>query len=168
MIINQNDWFENPNNDNELLFFSLQRFKMMQVEAVLGSLSRKGGFMFSKTDPDEHPHHPHHQHQSSCHADSSVVSIPPPPPPGKKASSTMSAKVVFLDDSTHVFDLDKKAKGQALLDAVFNHLDVHEREYFGLTFNDNGGTMPGGHSPDVMRWLDPGKFIRKQVLYPFC
>ena len=23
--------------------------------------------------------------------------------------------------------------------------------------------MPTGHSPDVMRWLDPGKFIRKQV-----
>jgi tyrosine-protein phosphatase non-receptor type 4 len=71
--------------------------------------------------------------------------------------------VSFLDDTTHAFDLDKKAKGSALLDLVFSHLDIGEREYFGLVFNDNGGPMPIGHSPDVMRWLDPQKLVRKQV-----
>ena len=46
---------------------------------------------------------------------------------------------------------------------VFNHLEVGEREYFGLMFNDTGGPMPMGHAPDVMRWLDPQKLVRKQV-----
>ena len=31
-------------------------------------------------------------------------------------------------------------------------------------FNDSGADhVPVGHSPDVMRWLDPTKLIRKQV-----
>ena len=31
-------------------------------------------------------------------------------------------------------------------------------------FNDTGADLvPDGHSPDVMRWLDPAKLIRKQV-----
>ena len=46
----------------------------------------------------------------------------------------------------------------------FRHLDLGEREYFGLMFNDTGADhVPVGHSPDVMRWLDPTKLIRKQV-----
>ena len=55
------------------------------------------------------------------------------------------------------------SKGAALLDLVFNHLEVGEREYFGLMFNDTGNPMPVGHAPDVMRWLDPQKLVRKQV-----
>ena len=39
-----------------------------------------------------------------------------------------------------------------------------EREYFGLMFNDTGAdNVPAGHAPDVMRWLDKSKLIRKQV-----
>jgi hypothetical protein len=71
--------------------------------------------------------------------------------------------VTFLDDTSHVFDIDKKAKGSTLLDLVFNHLEIGEKEYFGLMFNDTGGPMPVGHAPDVMRWLDPQKLVRKQV-----
>ena len=44
-----------------------------------------------------------------------------------------------------------------------NHLELREREYFGLMFNDTGGVLPTGHSPDVMRWLDPQKPVRKQM-----
>ena len=36
--------------------------------------------------------------------------------------------------------------------AAFDHLDLQEREYFGLMFNDTGAAMPNGHSPDVMRY----------------
>ena len=50
------------------------------------------------------------------------------------------------------------------LDSNYRHLDLGEREFFGLMFNDSGADhVPVGHSPDVMRWLDPTKLIRKQV-----
>ena len=74
-----------------------------------------------------------------------------------------SATVVFLDDSTQRFNLEKKARGQDLLNLVYSHLELVEREYFGLMFTDNGGPMPQGHAPDIMRWLDPNKSIRKQM-----
>ena len=48
------------------------------------------------------------------------------------------ATVVFLDDSSHRFTLDKKAKGQELLSLVFQHLELTEREYFGLVFGEGG------------------------------
>lgn len=32
----------------------------------------------------------------------------------------------------------KRAKGQALLDAVFQHLELIEKDYFGLQFTENG------------------------------
>ncbi len=82
---------------------------------------------------------------------------------GGGGSSTFQAQVVFLDDSSHVFDLDKKARGAHLLDLVVGYLELREREYFGLIFNDTGGVLPTGHSPDVMRWLDPQKPVRKQM-----
>lgn len=82
------------------------------------------------------------------------------------ANGTMkhfSATVVFLDDSTQRFSLDKKARGQDLLNLVFSHLELSEREYFGLMFTDTGVAVPPGHAPDIMRWLDPNKSIRKQM-----
>ena len=80
------------------------------------------------------------------------------------AGKSFSARVVFLDDTCQTFDIDKRAKGQYLIDTVFRHLDLGEQEYFGLMFNDAGHDhVPVGHAPDVMRWLDPNKLIRKQV-----
>lgn len=76
--------------------------------------------------------------------------------------------VIFLDETSHHFLLDKKAKGGHLLDLVFDHLDIREREYFGLMFNDTGDRhIPEGHAPDVMRWLDPVKPLRKQMTRAF-
>jgi hypothetical protein len=94
---------------------------------------------------------------NGSHASSSLTSR------GGGAHSTFAAHVVFLDDSSHVFDVDKKVKGAQLLDMVIGHLELREREYFGLIFNDTGGVLPTGHSPDVMRWLDPQKPVRKQI-----
>ena len=78
------------------------------------------------------------------------------------------ATVVFLDDSSHRFTLDKKAKGQELLSLVFQHLELTEREYFGLVFGEGGVALPAGHAPDTARWLDPAKPVRKQMRVKGC
>ncbi|XP_078044167.1 protein tyrosine phosphatase Meg isoform X3 [Augochlora pura] len=75
---------------------------------------------------------------------------------------SLSATVVFLDDTQHTFQLDKRAKGQALLDLVFQHLELVEKDYFGLQYAENGATACT-YSPDVMRWLDPTKPVKKQI-----
>ena len=46
----------------------------------------------------------------------------------------VSVNVQMLDDSCTVFQLEKKAKGYQLLDQVFSHLELSERDYFGLQF----------------------------------
>lgn len=51
-----------------------------------------------------------------------------------RRNRTISVTVLFLDDSTHVFDVDKRSKGSELLDEVFQHLELQERDYFGLQF----------------------------------
>ncbi len=71
-------------------------------------------------------------------------------------------RVVFLDDTSQLFVLDKKARGSSLLDRVFDHLELVEREYFGLIFNDAGGTLPSGHSPGKQP-ENLGKFVRLSV-----
>ncbi|KAI4805987.1 hypothetical protein KUCAC02_010579, partial [Chaenocephalus aceratus] len=49
----------------------------------------------------------------------------------------------------------KSDPGQVLLEAVFKHLELTERDYFGLHLADD--------SLDAPRWLDPTKPIRKQL-----
>uniref|UniRef100_A0AAR2JWU0 protein-tyrosine-phosphatase n=1 Tax=Pygocentrus nattereri TaxID=42514 RepID=A0AAR2JWU0_PYGNA len=51
--------------------------------------------------------------------------------------------------------LQKQDQGQILLDVVFEHLQLTERDYFGLQLADD--------SSDNQRWLDPNKPIRKQL-----
>jgi len=71
--------------------------------------------------------------------------------------------VSFLDETIQRFLLDKKAKGSDLLSLVFQHLELIEREYFGLVFCEGGAPLPSGASPDTTRWLDPTKLVRKQM-----
>ncbi|XP_043227640.1 tyrosine-protein phosphatase non-receptor type 4-like [Amphibalanus amphitrite] len=65
--------------------------------------------------------------------------------------------VLFLDNSQHVFHIEKKGRGQALLDRVYQHLELIERDYFSLQFCDSE------NDDQVMRWLDPRKPLRRQV-----
>ncbi|XP_015121801.1 tyrosine-protein phosphatase non-receptor type 4 isoform X2 [Diachasma alloeum] len=74
---------------------------------------------------------------------------------------SLSATVVFLDDTQHTFQLDKRAKGQALLDLVFHHLELIEKDYFGLQYAESGSNS--SNCPDIMRWLDPSKPVKKQI-----
>mgnify|MGYP002059963479 CR=1 FL=1 len=43
------------------------------------------------------------------------------------------------------------------------HLELVEREYFGLVFAEGGLALPPGPTPDITRWLDPVKPVRKQM-----
>ncbi|XP_061186057.1 tyrosine-protein phosphatase non-receptor type 4-like isoform X2 [Saccostrea echinata] len=81
--------------------------------------------------------------------------------------------VHFLDDSQQDFEVDKKAKSQVLLDKVFGHLELVEKDYFGLQFVDLSpapdGMVSHAHlpvGPYAMRWLDPLKTIKKQCRGP--
>ena len=61
----------------------------------------------------------------------------------------------MLDNSEVEFSYDKKAKGQALLDKVYEHLQLLEKDYFGLAFQTK---------PDEARdWLNNEKPIGKQL-----
>ncbi|XP_066998363.2 tyrosine-protein phosphatase non-receptor type 4 [Anabrus simplex] len=75
---------------------------------------------------------------------------------------TLSVTVVFLDDTQHCFQIEKRAKGSVLLEQVFQHLELIEKDYFGLQFSDNG-VVPSATNSDLMRWLDPTKPVKKQV-----
>ncbi|XP_077071289.1 tyrosine-protein phosphatase non-receptor type 4 [Siphateles boraxobius] len=63
--------------------------------------------------------------------------------------------VLLLDNTVQPFKVNKHDQGEILLDAVFKHLELTERDYFGLHLADDSSDSP--------RWLDPNKPIRKQL-----
>uniref|UniRef100_A0A8C1AC56 Tyrosine-protein phosphatase n=1 Tax=Cyprinus carpio carpio TaxID=630221 RepID=A0A8C1AC56_CYPCA len=63
--------------------------------------------------------------------------------------------IFLLDNTVQPFKVNKHDQGQILLDAVFKHLELTERDYFGLHLADDSSDSP--------RWLDPNKPIRKQL-----
>lgn len=76
--------------------------------------------------------------------------------------NTISANVIFLDDTQHSFQIEKKAKGSVLYEQVFQHLELVEKDYFGLQFGENGHT-PNLANTDTTRWLDANKSVKKQA-----
>lgn len=76
--------------------------------------------------------------------------------PQKSSKRLKSAfcRVVLLDSSEYECEVEKHAKGQALFDTVCEHLNLLEKDYFGLTFCD---------SDSQKNWLDPSKEIKKQI-----
>ncbi|XP_026572345.1 FERM domain-containing protein 7 [Pseudonaja textilis] len=63
-------------------------------------------------------------------------------------------KVQFLDDSQKIFVVDQKSCGKTLFNLSCNHLNLAEKEYFGLEF-----WSPAGHAA----WLELLKPITKQI-----
>ncbi|KAG2459381.1 tyrosine-protein phosphatase non-receptor type 4 isoform X1 [Polypterus senegalus] len=63
--------------------------------------------------------------------------------------------ILLLDNTVQAFKVNKHDQGQILLDLVFKHLELTERDYFGLQLADDSSDNP--------RWLDPNKPIRKQL-----
>ncbi|XP_035988332.1 titin homolog isoform X2 [Fundulus heteroclitus] len=66
----------------------------------------------------------------------------------------MQCKVTLLDDALFECELDKHAKGQELLTKVCDHVNLLEKDYFGLAIWE---------TPTSKTWLEPTKEIRKQV-----
>nr|XP_002730402.1 PREDICTED: band 4.1-like protein 3-like isoform X1 [Saccoglossus kowalevskii] len=92
---------------------------------------------------------------------------PPPPqqrspvkksPEPKRAPSRhpkmQSAKILLMDSTEVMCEVEKKSKGQALLDKVCDNMNLMEKDYFGLTYRD---------AADQKYWLDPVKDIKKQI-----
>ncbi|XP_035825672.1 tyrosine-protein phosphatase non-receptor type 4, partial [Aplysia californica] len=77
-----------------------------------------------------------------------------------RTPKTVNCAVHFLDDTVETFEVDKRGKAQQLLDKVFEHLELVEKDYFGLQYMD---LAPGD---DTLRWLDPLKTIKKQCRGP--
>ncbi|XP_068633737.1 tyrosine-protein phosphatase non-receptor type 4 [Battus philenor] len=70
--------------------------------------------------------------------------------------------VQFLDDTQQSFQIEKKAKGSVLLELVFQHLELVEKDYFGLQFTENG-SPPNATNTEITRWLDSSKSVKKQI-----
>ncbi|KAM7135127.1 band 4.1-like protein 2 isoform 8-T13 [Molossus nigricans] len=71
-----------------------------------------------------------------------------------KKTKTVQCKVTLLDGTEYCCDLEKCAEGQVLFDKVCEHLNLLEKDYFGLAFQDG---------PEQKNWLDPAKQIKRQL-----
>ncbi|XP_069813853.1 band 4.1-like protein 3 isoform X12 [Dendropsophus ebraccatus] len=71
-----------------------------------------------------------------------------------KRPKNMQAKVTLLDGSEYSCDVEKRSKGQVLFDKVCEHLNLLEKDYFGLVYRD---------LENQKNWLDPAKEIKKQT-----
>ncbi|XP_038655776.1 band 4.1-like protein 2 isoform X20 [Scyliorhinus canicula] len=71
-----------------------------------------------------------------------------------KKIKIVQCKILMLDGSESTYELEKRAKGQILFDMVCEQINLLERDYFGLTFQD---------ATDEKNWLDPSKEIKKQI-----
>ncbi|KAG8510903.1 Band 4.1-like protein 2, partial [Galemys pyrenaicus] len=59
------------------------------------------------------------------------------PQKAAKKTKTVQCKVALLDGTEYTCDLEKRAKGQVLFDKVCEHLNLLEKDYFGLLFQEN-------------------------------
>ncbi|XP_051046862.1 band 4.1-like protein 3 [Phodopus roborovskii] len=71
-----------------------------------------------------------------------------------KRPKSMQCRVTLLDGSDYGCDVDKRSRGQVLFDKVCEHLNLLEKDYFGLTYRD---------AENQKNWLDPAKEIKKQI-----
>ncbi|XP_066555595.1 band 4.1-like protein 2 isoform X3 [Amia ocellicauda] len=82
-----------------------------------------------------------------------VITDKPPVKPPKKMKTVM-CKVTMLDGTEYPCEVEKRAKGQILFFKVCEHLNLLEKDYFGLNYRDN---------TDQKCWLDPTKEIKRQI-----
>eukprot|EP00092_Neocalanus_flemingeri_P004431 GFUD01004766.1.p1 GENE.GFUD01004766.1~~GFUD01004766.1.p1 ORF type:complete len:1020 (-),score=189.29 GFUD01004766.1:493-3552(-) len=77
-------------------------------------------------------------------------------PPGtpKKCGKLLGIRVLMLDDSITLFQVQAKASGKMLFDQVCKQLNLLETDYFGLEYSDNRGST---------YWLDRDKAMNQQI-----
>ena len=81
----------------------------------------------------------------------------PPSEIGQPTRNRPHCKVLLLDGGYHVIPIQKKAKGEVVINECFRHLDLKdlkEREYFSVYYVD---------SSDSKIFLNPFKQIRRQL-----
>ncbi|XP_047662242.1 band 4.1-like protein 3 isoform X7 [Tachysurus fulvidraco] len=66
----------------------------------------------------------------------------------------MECRITLLDGTDYTCTVEKKAKGQVLFDKVCDHLNLMEKDYFGLTYRD---------AEHQKNWMDPLKELKKQI-----
>ncbi|NWT68241.1 E41L2 protein, partial [Prunella himalayana] len=76
------------------------------------------------------------------------------PQKSPKKVKTVQCKVMLLDGTEYSCDLEKRARGQVLFDKVCEHLNLLEKDYFGLLFYENS---------EQKNWLDSSKEIKRQI-----
>jgi len=83
----------------------------------------------------------------------------PPTTPSKAAAKgkLLGVKVLMLDDSLTLFQVQAKASGKMLFEQVCKQLNLLETDYFGLEYTDNRGST---------YWLDRDKPMNQQVGMP--
>uniref|UniRef100_A0A673LK24 Erythrocyte membrane protein band 4.1 like 3 n=1 Tax=Sinocyclocheilus rhinocerous TaxID=307959 RepID=A0A673LK24_9TELE len=67
---------------------------------------------------------------------------------------SMQCKVALLDGCDYTCVVEKRDKGQVLFDKVCEHLNLLEKDYFGITVRD---------VENQKNWLDPAKDMKKQI-----
>ncbi|XP_057712898.1 band 4.1-like protein 3 isoform X13 [Corythoichthys intestinalis] len=73
---------------------------------------------------------------------------------GVKKVKIMQCKVTLPDGSDYTVSVEKRVKGQVLFDKVCDHLNLLEKDYFGITYRD---------VEKQKNWLDPTKDLKKQI-----
>uniref|UniRef100_A0A1A7Z468 Erythrocyte membrane protein band 4.1-like 3b n=1 Tax=Iconisemion striatum TaxID=60296 RepID=A0A1A7Z468_9TELE len=73
---------------------------------------------------------------------------------GVKKVKIMQCKITLLDGSDYTVNVEKRAKGHVLFDKVCEHLNLLEKDYFGITHRD---------IENQKNWLDPSKELKKQI-----
>uniref|UniRef100_A0A8C9VZI9 Erythrocyte membrane protein band 4.1 like 2 n=1 Tax=Scleropages formosus TaxID=113540 RepID=A0A8C9VZI9_SCLFO len=71
-----------------------------------------------------------------------------------KKMKTVMCHVTLLDGSQFPCEVEKRAKGHFLFFKVCEHLNLLEKDYFGLSYKD---------AADQKCWLDPAKEIKRQI-----
>ncbi|XP_073731100.1 band 4.1-like protein 1 isoform X11 [Misgurnus anguillicaudatus] len=123
-------------------------------------MSERGSATKNTADEDRRGHSDHDSKMSDEHRDTDDSSEKTPsrmsrsPQKSSKRPKTVPVKVTLLDGSAYETGVEKLCKGQMLLDLVCDHLNLLEKDYFGLTFSD---------TESQKNWLDPSKEIKKQI-----
>ncbi|XP_008275367.1 band 4.1-like protein 3b isoform X3 [Stegastes partitus] len=73
---------------------------------------------------------------------------------GVKKVKIMQCKITLLDGSDYTLNVEKRARGNVLFDKVCDHLNLLEKDYFGITYRD---------VENQKNWLDPSKELKKQI-----
>ncbi|ETE63732.1 Band 4.1-like protein 1, partial [Ophiophagus hannah] len=112
-----------------------------------------------KATQEQQPQQVEEEHQNALKQFSSVAAHSTPVKKEQivKKPKNMQCKVILLDGSEYGCEVEKRSKGQILFDKVCEHLNLLEKDYFGLTYRD---------MENQKNWLDPAKEIKKQIRNP--